>query len=732
MLEVSEELKNEYKKESVSKDLSLHFDGIDIGNTNLKTESMSLTESICSDTELVFGGCESAEFKITVADITEDLNGQTFTVAQVLDNNPDMVMPLGTYTVKSCNRQSDRRFKDIIAYDDMIKLDRDVVDWYKSRPWPVALKALRESLLDYCGIAYEPQDLTNDSILINKTLRPASMNGRDVMKRICELNGGFGHITRQNKFKVITLAGIGTPAEIIDGKSTFYLPESTYEDYICRAIDQIRIRTVEEDKGVVSNAGQAGANEYIVQGNSLIADKSKEELSEIAQALFLAVKNKAYRPHHMVITGLPYLEVGDSVVVKTKDSEIDSFIFSRTLTGIQALKDSLSATGYEYRQNKVGLDVQISQMEQAFENIYHEVEEAKAEITAMNGEIVLKVDGRGRIVQVQMGIEPEKGSVIRIEADNINLSGYVTIQDLAGDGTTQINGKNITTGSIFSQNYFLRDAEGKLIYDSSHRPKKSGMGTMVNLETGYSVFSGKYRYAWLDEDEEEHDASITMDNGRIRIRDENESGSLYYSYEGISTTKDGNEASGIIDFKSKVFGESKKGNVYKGITIKTRNSPLGLISDGNHVIVSPNKNQALYDPSDKNMFDKFTFATRNRFDTNAKGEIDYGKKISDGGGILYYGKRKYNESEDRYEHSVGLELSTESTVYIVDGLGRRGEGYLVAKNIPKPVKSMSVSDKEFSFETKDGTGTYALTKDSSGRITKMDDGNGNTIKITWR
>ncbi|KSV59290.1 phage tail domain-containing protein [Acetivibrio ethanolgignens] len=318
-----------------------------------------------------------------------------------------------------------------------------------------------------------------------------------------------------------------------------------------------------------------------------------------------------------------------------------------------------------------------------------------------------------------------------INANSGTIGGWtIDSNGLSGGGT--ISGGEITGSMLFSQNYFLRDAEGKLIYDSSHRPKKSGMGTMVNLETGYSVFSGKYRYAWLDEDEEEHDASITMDNGRIRIRDENESGSLYYSYEGISTTKDGNEASGIIDFKSKVFGESKKGNVYKGITIKTRNSPLGLISDGNHVIVSPNKNQALYDPSDKNMFDKFTFATRNRFDTNAKGEIDYGKKISDGGGILYYGKRKYNESEDRYEHSVGLELSTESTVYIVDGLGRRGEGYLVAKNIPKPVKSMSVSDKEFSFETKDGTGTYALTKDSSGRITKMDDGNGNTIKITWR
>lgn len=348
--------------------------------------------------------------------------------------------------------------------------------------------------------------------------------------------------------------------------------------------------------------------------------------------------------------------------------------------------------------------------------------------------IVLKVDDNGRIVAVELGQDPEKGSLLTISADNINMSGYVTIADLAGEGTTEINGKNIMTGSIMSKNYLLRDGYGNLVYDSLSRPQASGIGTMINLETGYSVFSGKYRYAWLDEPVEEHAASISMENGRIRIRDKNEGGSLYYSYEGVSTTEDGNEASGIIDFKSTLFGESRFGNLYRGITVKTRNSPIGFISEGNHVIICPNRNQALYDPEDKSVFDKFVFGTRKRFDTDTAGNINYGSETGNGGGIIYYGKRQYNKETDRYEYAVGLEMSAvpgEKTVYITDGAGKRGEGYLEAKNLPKPVRAMSIAEEEISITTKDGTGTYALTKDKSGRITKMEDENGNVIKITW-
>lgn len=453
MLEISEEIKDLYRNGTESKSLVLSFPalGLKIENENIYYETMNVTESISEGDELTFGDCNAAEFKITVADITADLNGQQFTVTQVLNGDSNYSMPLGTYTVKSCKRQSDRRFKDIVAYDDMIKLDKDVVAWYNSRTFPVTLKTLRESLLVYCGIAYETQDLPNDGVLINKTVRPSAMNGRDVMKRICELNGGFGHITRQNKFKVITLAGLGLypsetlypsedlfPAEsgeIIDGSSSgaSYYPESTYEDYICRAIDQLKIRTNEEDGGVTVNNGTAGTNEYIIQGNFLISDKSKAELTDIAEALFLVIKNKYYRPHNMIVTGLPYLEVGDSILINTKDDVIESFIFTRTLSGIQALKDSLGATGYEYRQNKIGLDTQISQLEQTTATIQEDIED----IEEFNGEtsVSLKKLEDGIAAEVSRATEAEGKLSAQISITASEVSSKVS----KGDVVSEIN-----------------------------------------------------------------------------------------------------------------------------------------------------------------------------------------------------------------------------------------------------------------------------------------------------
>ena len=464
MLEVSEEIKDLYRKGTKSKSLILDFPilGLQIGNENICYETMNVTESISEGDELTFGDCNAAEFKITLADIAWDLNGQIFTVTQILDNNPSYAMPLGTYTVKSCKRQSDRRFKDIVAYDDMIKLDRDVVAWYNSRQFPVTLKALRESLLVYCGIAYESQDLPNDGVLIHKTVRPASMNGRDVMKRICELSGGFGHITRQNRFKVITLSGLGLypsetlfpaedlfPAESAEaiggfmGGGAAYYPESTYEDYICQSIDQIKIRTNEEDGGVTVNNGTAGRNEYIVQGNFLISDKGKEELTEIAEALFLVVKNRYYRPHNMIVTGLPYLEVGDTILITTRDDVVESFIFTRVLSGIQTLKDTLGATGYEFRQNKIGLDIQISQLEQTasqLQDTTEEIEQEIEEIQEFNGktEVSLKKLDDSIVAEVKRATSEEE-----------KLSSRVT--QTAEEITAEVNRATKAEGELSSR-----------------------------------------------------------------------------------------------------------------------------------------------------------------------------------------------------------------------------------------------------------------------------------------
>ena len=96
----------------------------------------------------------------------------------------------------------------------------------------------------------------------------------------------------------------------------------------------------------------------------------------------------------------------------------------------------------------------------------------KYEMKASNYTAILQeVDENGSIVGLKAGNDDVDGEIFvrvinnqtnaTISADKIDLQGYVTIESLSGEGTTTINGSNITTGIIKSHNY-LSPVEGNI------------------------------------------------------------------------------------------------------------------------------------------------------------------------------------------------------------------------------------------------------------------------------
>ena len=65
-----------FLEDSVDKQLKISFDGGEITNTDIFSETMQITESICSDSQISFGNCEASIFKITVANINIPLEGE--------------------------------------------------------------------------------------------------------------------------------------------------------------------------------------------------------------------------------------------------------------------------------------------------------------------------------------------------------------------------------------------------------------------------------------------------------------------------------------------------------------------------------------------------------------------------------------------------------------------------------------------------------------------------------
>ncbi len=116
--------------------------------------------------------------------------------------------------------------------------------------------------------------------------------------------------------------------------------------------------------------------------------------------------------------------------------------------------------------------------------------------TQLAGEIELKVEKDGIISAINQTAE-----TIKIQASKIELSGYVTVNSLSGNGTTTIDGSNIKTGIISSQNGNLRFNlnDGRMhLYDNNklistifnmrnNRINANGMGILKLISTIFNM-----------------------------------------------------------------------------------------------------------------------------------------------------------------------------------------------------------------------------------------------------
>lgn len=69
------------------------------------------------------------------------------------------------------------------------------------------------------------------------------------------------------------------------------------------------------------------------------------QVEEMADNMSSEMERLAYTPYEADVVGLPWIEVGDRVILKSIDGGTDSFVFTRTLKGIQVLTDTFEAYG---------------------------------------------------------------------------------------------------------------------------------------------------------------------------------------------------------------------------------------------------------------------------------------------------------------------------------------------------------------------------------------------------
>lgn len=417
-----------------------------IENDRIVSESLKISEALCSEQDLTFGACESSECQITVADVIEDLTGKEFVLSAEIGGYN---MALGIYTVKSFKRQSDRRKRLITAYDRMERFNTDVSVWYESLSFPITVKAMRDSLCQYIGIEQENTELLLDSLSISKTIQTEQISGLDILKAICEINGVFGHISRSGKMQYIQLQQTGLypsetlypddnlfPSELDRPYETIttYKQPARYEDYVVNGIDSLTIRAEKGDIG--TNVGN-GMNPYAIEGNFLVYGKSSQELLNIAQSLLPRIKGRIYRPVSVDCNCMPWLEVGDAIRLITRDDLIESFVMRRTISGCQAMRDRLESTGSQNREEEFSIQKQIIQLEGKTAIISKNVEEVYVEVSNLkedtNSKLSVMADQITAEVDRATEAEGKLSASIKANAEKIELKVS------AGDVSSQIS-----------------------------------------------------------------------------------------------------------------------------------------------------------------------------------------------------------------------------------------------------------------------------------------------------
>ena len=403
-----------FNEDSVKKEVIITYGNTTITNEDLFNQELELDESLCSDDQLKFGSCEASVIKFRVANIVSPIKGQWINVYMAIGGHNENPMQLGVYKVESDKPTSDRKWREIVAYDalyDMI--NDDVSKWYNSvlpgKNASMTLSQFRKLFLQKYGVQEEiDAPLVNDGMVVTRTIEPDELSGAKVITAICELNGCFGHIDRNGKFKNVRLhQGIQGlyprndlyPANDIyprDPKSTpigkgIYI-SCDYEDFTVSSITGVDIY---KEENVLGGSSGVVGNKYVVEDNFLAYGKSEQELSAIANNLLSVIRGIDYRPFDAECKGNPCFEVGDPVRFSTKYEIVESYILSRTLKGTQALKDSYSADGTEKYEIKVNsarretaqLSGKTEQLERVSEEQQEHIDNINSDIDGINSGI---------------------------------------------------------------------------------------------------------------------------------------------------------------------------------------------------------------------------------------------------------------------------------------------------------------------------------------------------------
>ena len=450
---------------------------------------ISYNRDINPDNDFMYGCVASGSIEFTIDNSdnkAESLINTQFTW-QCQMNGDTTYKTMGKFTVADIKKNKNKA--TLTAYDNVYELEASADQWLASLTFPITLRELTDSMAVKTNISIRLPVDSFSSFVVNQNFITNNVSYRQIL-------GFIGQLT--NRFFIATSTGgiegqmYTTNATVIDNSKYISL---TMDENPIDPIDRIQIQSTHDDIGYVAGTG---TNTYIITGNPLVFSTNKATATTtLATNLLDGLKTITYTPMKFNTFNDYGVDVGDILTINGKTC----YVMKKT---IKASGCEFECVGNKRRETqKTEQNSAITALNNKTNELVRTVDETKSTITSIQGSITNIEDEQGNITSQMATITTEQSEIkqtaqgltstvssiqtslqnldgevetlsstvstvqqtatgltstvtqqgetisqIRQDLDKIDISGYVTFNDLKTSGSTTINGSNITTGYI--------------------------------------------------------------------------------------------------------------------------------------------------------------------------------------------------------------------------------------------------------------------------------------------
>lgn len=332
----------------------------------------------------------------------------------VLVNGTYEYMDYGNYKIiDEPTYQADTKSYLMIGYDKMIESMVKYDDNPLSITYPITHKNLVIAICNHFNWTYNLGNYTNyDKTIDTDLYLGQDMTYRDILDDLCQATG--------TNF-LFTLADVFTTKDITETNTTIddnYIKDINVnfgEKYgkvnalTITSEGTTFIDNKEDSTSIVEN----GKTEFNINNNKLLLYASELFIDD----LFNKINGLEYYTYDIDTTGLLVYEPLDRFTINHNGVDYSCVMFNNDTQLTKGLKeiiytDKPEETENEYISNTID-DKKINN--------------AIVSINKAKGQVVLKANSDGKVVQATLNADADSGSEFTVKADNINLEGYTTI-----------------------------------------------------------------------------------------------------------------------------------------------------------------------------------------------------------------------------------------------------------------------------------------------------------------